>query len=119
MLYNTALVSAIQQHESAIGIHKSLPLEFLSHLPPVPTALDGHRALGLSAVSCSKFPLVVHFTDGNVYVSVLVSPFNPPSPSSTVSTKQLVFKNRLIGAVISDTADMVLLCQTWSIISRC
>ena len=96
MLYNTALVSAIQQHESAIGIHKSLPLEFLSHLPPVPTALDGHRALGLSAVSCSKFPLVVHFTDGNVYVSVLVSPFNPPSPSSTVSTKQLVFKNRLV-----------------------
>ena len=86
MLYNTVLLSAIQQHESAVGIHKSLPLEFLSHLPPPPTALDGHRALGLSAVS-QEIPTGVHFTDGNIYVSVLVSLFNPPSPSSTGSTK--------------------------------
>ena len=79
-----------------------LPLKFLSHLPPHPTPLRGHKALGLSPVSYSKFPLDFCFTDGNVYVSVLVSQLIPPSPSSIVSTKQLVLKKRLIGAVISE-----------------
>ena len=37
MLYNSVLVSAIHQHESAIGIHICpLPLELLSHLPHIP-----------------------------------------------------------------------------------
>ena len=45
MMYNIVLVSAIHQHESAIGIHVSPP----SHLPPDPTPphptpLGGHRA---------------------------------------------------------------------------
>ena len=38
----------------------------------------------------SKFPLVICFTYGNVYVSVLLSQFVPPSPSP-LEPKVLVF----------------------------
>ena len=34
----------------------------------------------------SKFPLAISFTHGDVYVSILFSPFVPPSPSPTVAT---------------------------------
>ena len=37
-------------------------------------------------VSCSRFPLAIYFTYGNVYVSLLFSQFIPPSHSLTVST---------------------------------
>ena len=46
LLYNTVLVSAKHQHESAICIHICpLPLEPPSNLPPHPTPLACHRAL--------------------------------------------------------------------------
>ena len=45
MLYKVVLVSAVQQHESALGIH--IISSFLNLPPhPRPTPLDGHRALG-------------------------------------------------------------------------
>ena len=37
-------------------------------------------------VSYSKFPLAICFAYSNVYVSVLLSQFVPPSPSPTVSS---------------------------------
>ena len=53
LLYNILLVSVIHQHESAIDIHMSLPLEPLSHLPLHPTPLGCHRL----AMSLSRWDL--------------------------------------------------------------
>ena len=51
---------------------------------PTPSAPPGnHRALGQLLVSHSKFSLMTYFTYGNVYVSLLLSQFVPPSPSPT------------------------------------
>ena len=44
-LYNIGLISVIHQHELAIGIHMSLPLEPPSHFPPFPTPLGCYRSL--------------------------------------------------------------------------
>ena len=44
LLYNVVLVSAMHQHESAIGIHMSSPLEPPSHLPRNPNPLGWRRA---------------------------------------------------------------------------
>ena len=45
MLYNV-LVSAMHQHESAIGLYMSPPCGPPSHLPPYPTPLGCHRVPG-------------------------------------------------------------------------
>ena len=42
------MVSAIYQHDSAIGIHISIP--FLLSLPPHPTPLGGHEAPDLGSL---------------------------------------------------------------------
>ena len=63
-----------------------LPLEGPSCLPPHPTPLGCHRALALSSLHHnSESPLAIYFTDGSVYVSMLLSQFAPPSPSRTGS----------------------------------
>ena len=49
-------------------------LEPSSHLLPYPTPLGCHRAPALGS-------LAVYFAYGNVYVSVLLYQFAPPSPS--------------------------------------
>ena len=55
LLYNILLVSVIHQHESATGIHVSLPLEPLSHLPLHPTPLGCHSlAMSLSTWDLSS-----------------------------------------------------------------
>ena len=41
--------------------------------------------------SYSKFPLAIYVTYGNVYVSMLLSPFIPPSPSHSHSTSTNLF----------------------------
>ena len=43
---NSVLVSVVYQHELAIGIHTSPPLEPPSHLPPFPTPLRCYRGFG-------------------------------------------------------------------------
>ena len=50
----------------------------LMDLPPqpTPTPLGGHRAWA----EPPSFPLAVYFTHGNVYMSILISLFIPPSP---------------------------------------
>ena len=53
---------------------------------PIPP-LDVVKEHGVELpVSYSKFPLAICFAYSNVYVSVLLSQFVPPSPSLTVSS---------------------------------
>ena len=71
-------VSAIQQCESAISIHMSPP-SWASH----PSRLSLTELSSL--VLYSNFPLAIYFTNGNVYVLMLLSQFIhsllPPSDS--------------------------------------
>ena len=61
-----------------------LPLEPDSHLPPHPTPLGCHRAPDLSSLHhTANFHWLSNFTYGNIYVSLLLSQFVPPSPVST------------------------------------
>ena len=84
-MYNIVLVSAIHQHESAIGIHMS-PRSSASPTPhPIPSiqVVTEHQFELLE--SYSKFPLAIYFTYGSVYVSKLLPPFvhllpTPPCP---------------------------------------
>ena len=68
------LVSAIHQHELAIGYMYVSPLNlpFTSH----PSRLSRSTGFELPA-SYSKFPLAIYCTYGNVYVSMLLSQFVP------------------------------------------
>ena len=75
------------QHKSATDLHMSPP-SWTSLPPPTPShpsRLSQSPRPELPA-SYGKFPLAVYFTYGNVYVSMLLSQFVPPSPSSAVST---------------------------------
>ena len=60
-------------------VHLSrLAPEPYSQLPPHPTSLGCHRALGwVPCVTC-KFPLALYFTYGKAYVSIPLFPFVPP-----------------------------------------
>ena len=61
LLYHVVLVSALQQCESATGIHMSPPS--WTHLPPHPTSLSCHRALSLSSlchIAISHWLSVLH-----------------------------------------------------------
>ena len=81
------LVSAVDQHESAIGMHISPPS--WSPLPPPtpshPSRLSQSPGFGFPDLY-SKLPLAICFTYGKVYVSMLLSQFVPPSPSPTIFT---------------------------------
>ena len=77
LVYNIVLVSAIHRHESVISIHIS-PSSCIFFPPPTP--LGCHRApLWTSWVI--QLILTGYFTYGSVYVSLLLSPFVPSSPS--------------------------------------
>ena len=79
--------NTIQQPESAISIHISPPSCMSPpSLPLHPTPLGCHRALGWAPCVIQQFLLAFYFTYVNVYVSMLLSQFVPPSPSSVVST---------------------------------
>ena len=84
LLYNVVLISAIHQHESTIGIH-NVPslLNSLPH-PPHPASRLTQHQVELSALY-SNFPSPIHFTNGNVHTSMLLSQFTPPSPCPTMS----------------------------------
>ena len=55
----------------------------LNLIPPLQVVIEHQVEL---PVLHSNFPLTIFFTSGNVYVSILLSQFIPPSPSPTVST---------------------------------
>ena len=81
MLYNIVSVSAIHQHESALGIHESSP-SWTSLPLPTPFHLSrlSQNIRSELRVSYSKFPMAIYFTSGNVYASMILSKFIPPSP---------------------------------------
>ena len=86
MLYNIVLVSAIQQCESAISIHVSLPLEHPLHPHHIlPLSVVTEHQVELTALY-SHFQLAIFFTYASMYVSTLLFQFVPHSPSPTVST---------------------------------
>ena len=74
------MVFAMHQHELAIGIHVS-PYPPTS-LPLYPSRLSQSTGFGFPA-SCIKLSLVIYFTYGNIYVSMLFSQIIPPLPSPT------------------------------------
>ena len=72
MLYNIVLVSAIHQHESAIGIHMSSPS--WNSLPPHRTPTHSSRLSQFELpVSHRKFLPAVCLIHGNAYVYMLLS----------------------------------------------
>ena len=83
MLYNV-LVSAMHQHESAIGLYVSPPCEPPPHLPLYPTPLVVTEYQVELPVLNSNFPSPFSFTYGNMYISMLLSQFIPPSPAPAV-----------------------------------
>ena len=78
LLYNIMLVSAMHQHESAIGIHMSPPSWNSLPLPTPSHPLDCQRAQFESWVM-QPVPAGCLIC-GSVRVSVLLAPFVPPSP---------------------------------------
>ena len=76
------LVSAIHQHELAIGIYVSPP----SHFPFHSTHLGWQRALVWAPWVIDKLRLAIYFAYCNVHASMLLSQFVPPPPFPTVST---------------------------------
>ena len=73
LLYNIMLVSATHQYKSAIGIYMPLLLKPPSDFPPHPTPLDCHRALVWIPWVTHEILIVIYFTNGSVYVSMLFS----------------------------------------------
>ena len=100
MLYNIMLVSAIHRHESVIVHVRPLPLgeggaSSLTSHPIHPSRLSQSSGSELP-VLWSTFPLVICFTRGNGYVSMVLSQFIPPSPSRTVYTSLLPMSAALL-----------------------
>ena len=74
------LASATQQCESVISIYLSPP----SWISPHPIRGVREHRIKLP-VWYSNFPLAIFLTYGNVYISMLLSQFVPPSPSPVMS----------------------------------
>ena len=91
LLYNIVLVSAIHQHESTTVRHMS-PSSWTSLPPFTPSHCSGlSQSPGLSSLSHSKLPLAGCFTQGSVYVSMLLSPFvaHFPYPAASAACQQV------------------------------
>ena len=79
------LVSTVYHHESPIGMWM-LPPSW-TFLLPHPIPLGCHRVPDLSSLhQNSKFPLVISFTSGNVYIFMLFSQLSHSPLPPTVST---------------------------------
>ena len=77
-----------------------MPLPSFLNLPPLshpipPLQMVTEHQAELPALY-SNFPLVIYFTRSNVYVSMLLSQFIPPSPSPTESINLLSMSECLL-----------------------
>ena len=110
-----ALASAKHQHKSVICIPMDPPSG--TSLPPPSPAhpLACHRALDLSHLChTANFQRLSNSTHGNVYVSMLLSQFIPPSPSTLWCSQvcslclhlHLCPANRLISTLFLDSIYM-------------
>ena len=85
LIYNIVLVSAVQQHESALISSKYTHIPSLLSLPPTspshstPKVIKEHWAE--LPVLNSSFPLASYFTHDSVYMWMAPSRFSLPSPS--------------------------------------
>ena len=70
------LVSAIHQHELAIGVHLSPPswISLPAPIPSHPSWLS--QSTGLKLPVTQQIPLPIYFTCGNIYVSMLLLSIN-------------------------------------------
>ena len=88
------LASALQECESALSIHTPLSLE-----PPTPSPTPSHPNLWVVTAHEVEFPVLYrklhinYFTYGDIYVSMLLFQFIPPSPSLTVYQTMNILKN--------------------------
>ena len=99
-------------HTSTWISHKYAYVPSLLNLPPIQLSIPPSRSSpGPSfgfLVSFSKFPLAIYFAYGNVYVSMLLPQFVPPSPSLTMSTSLFCLRlhfcpvNRFISTIFVD-----------------
>ena len=79
------MISAIHQHESAMGVYVFPHPKPASYLPSPPHPPGWSQCTGFECpASCIELTLVIYFTYGNVHVSVLFSQIIPPSPSPRV-----------------------------------
>ena len=86
LLYDDELVSTVQQSESAVTIHMSLPFEPPSH-HPFPTPLGHHRVW--SWASCSHWLSILHVV---VYVCQHYTPSSSHSPLPCLGPYHSVWK---------------------------
>ena len=74
LLYRILLFSVKPQHESAIGLHIMLSLLNLPPISlPIPSLEVDTESLFEFSEPCSKFPLAIYFTHGNVSFHVTLS----------------------------------------------
>ena len=102
MLYDVVLVSAIQQHESAMGVHV-FPI-----LNPLPPASPSHPS-GSSQCTSPKHPvsyiepgLAICFLHDSIHISMPFSQIIPLSPSPTESKSLFFISVSLLLPCISD-----------------
>jgi len=81
LLYKVVSVYAAQWIESPICVHSSSPCWWLprpTHIPPIQVTTE-HRAEQSSLYYTTASHLAISFTHDNVYTSIPISQFIPPS----------------------------------------
>ena len=103
LLYNKVLVSAIYQHESAVGTSVLSPrTSLLLHATP----LGCHRAPGLSSLHHIATPNWLYSLHVVMYVSMQLSQFVQTSPPLTVSTSLFSISASPFSTIFPDSTYM-------------
>ena len=118
LFYNFVLVSAIQQHESVIYIHIYIYIYIHTHTHIcIYTYICMYvcicpSLLSLHLLSPSQHSSLLQsirqgshcFTQDSVYMAILLSQFDPPSPSAAVPTS--LFSTRFISTIFLNSMYM-------------